>query len=153
MLARSLLCLAIAASCTHEQARHAMLAGEIMSLTGVAGLIGGVLATPHLPPGHGRDLIVGFSIVSAAGILIYAIAEIDDPAAGSPPPESDEQRNHRWAKILTQRAAGAAREHDCDHVRRLEPRIRAYDPEVHDFVLLADPDVVRCLQPAAPEAR
>lgn len=130
-----------------------MLAGEIMSLTGVAGVIGGVLATPHLPPSHGHALIAGFSVVSAAGILAFAIAEIEDPAAGSPAPETDEQRNHRWAKILTQRAAGAAREHDCGRVRRLEPRIRAYDPEVHDFVLLADPEILRCLQSPDPPAR
>jgi hypothetical protein len=153
MLARCLFCLvfAIAAGCTHEQARHAMLAGEIMSVTGVAGLIGGVLATPHTS--HGHDLIVGFSVVSAVGILMYAIGEIEDPAFASATPETDEQRNHRWARILTGRAAGAAREHDCDRVRRLEPRIRAYDPEVHDFVLLADPEVLRCLQPAEPAAQ
>jgi hypothetical protein len=143
MLARCLLCLAIAAGCTHEQSRHAMLAGEIMSLTGVAGLIGGVLASPHTS--HGRDLIVGFSVVSAAGILLYAIGEIEDPAFASPTPENDEQRNHRWAKILTQRAAGAAREGNCDRVRRLEVRVRAYDPELHDFVFLRDPEIARCL--------
>jgi hypothetical protein len=154
MLARCVLCLAFAfaAGCTHEQARHAMLAGEIASLTGVAGLIGGVLATPHVSSGHGHDLIVGFSVVSAADILMYAIGEIEDPAFATPAPETDEQRNHRWARVLTQRAAGAAREHDCDRVRRLEPRIRAYDPEVHDFVLLADPEVVRCLQAPEPPA-
>jgi hypothetical protein len=135
--------LAVCAGCTHGQATTARTAGEIMAITGVAGIIGGVLATRATPRGH--DLVLGFSLVSAAGIVTYAIGELDDPALAAAPPETLEQRHRRWAKILTQRAAGAAREGNCERVRRLELRVRAYDPELHDFVFLRDPEIARCL--------
>lgn len=141
--ARWALCLGACAGCTHAQTTHARTAGEILALTGVAGLIGGALATHATPRGH--DLVLGFSLVSAAGILTYAIGELNDPALAGPPPETLEQRHHRWARILTQRAAGAAREGDCARVRRLELRVRDYDPELHDFVFLRDPEIARCL--------
>jgi len=133
------------AGCTHAQTTHARTAGEIMALTGVAGLIAGALAT-HATP-RGQDLVVGSSLLSGAGILTYAIGELNDPALAGAPPETLEQRHRRWARILTQRAAGAAREGDCARVRRLEPRVRDYDPELHDFVFLRDPEIARCLSP------
>jgi hypothetical protein len=142
MPARWALWLALA-GCTHDQASHARTAGEIMAITGVAGIIGGVLASRATP--HGHDLVVGFSLVSAAGILAYAIGELNDPALAGAPPETLEQRHRPWAKILTQRAAGAAREGNCDRVRRLELLVRDYDPELHDFVFLRDPEIARCL--------
>jgi hypothetical protein len=142
MPARWALWLALA-GCTHEQAGHARTAGEVMAITGVAGIIAGVLVTRATPRGH--DLVLGFSLVSAAGIVSYAIGELNDPAHASAPAETLEQRHRRWAKILTQRAAGAAREGNCDRVRRLELRVRDYDPELHDFVFLRDPEIVRCL--------
>ncbi|TMQ09426.1 MAG: hypothetical protein E6J91_30325 [Deltaproteobacteria bacterium] len=89
--------------------------------------------------------MIGFSVVSGAGIVSYAVGELEDPALTSGPPETIEQRNRRWAKILTQRAAGAAREGNCDRVRRIEVRVRTYDPEIHDFVFLRDPEIARCL--------
>ena len=135
--------LGIAPGCTHGQATHARLAGEVMAITGVVGILGGVLATHVTPRGH--DLVVGFSLLSAAGILTYALGELNDPALAGAPPETLEQRHRRWAKILTQRAAGAAREGNCDRVRRLELRVRDYDPELHDFVFLRDPEIARCL--------
>lgn len=143
MPARWAVWLAVCAGCTHAQATHARTAGEVMALTGVAGIIGGVLATRATPRGH--DLVLDFSLVSAAGIITYAIGELDDPALAAAPPETPEQRHHRWAKILTQRASGAAREGNCERVRRLEIRIRDYDPEIHDFVFLRDPEIARCL--------
>lgn len=114
-----------------------------MSITGVAGIVAGVLVTHATPRGH--DLVLGFSLVSAAGIVTYAIGELNDPALAGAPPETLEQRHRRWAKILTQRAAGAAREGNCARVRRLEIRVRDYDPELHDFVFLRDPEIARCL--------
>jgi hypothetical protein len=114
-----------------------------MALTGVAGIIGGALAARATPRGH--DLVLGFSLLSGAGIVSYAIGELEDPALAGAPPETLEQRHHRWAKILTRRAAGAAREGNCARVRRLEPRVRDYDPELHDFVFLRDPEIARCL--------
>ncbi len=143
MPARWALWVAVCTGCTHAQATHARTAGEVMALTGVAGIVGGVLATRATP--RGRDLVIGFSVLSAAGIVSYAIAALNDPALDGPPPETLEQRHRRWAKILTQRAAGAAREGDCARVRRLELRVRDYDPELHDFVFLRDPEIARCL--------
>ncbi len=135
--------LGIATGCTHARSTHARLAGEVMAITGVAGIVVGVLAS-HATQ-HDDDLVTGFSLLSAAGILTYAIGELDDPARAGAPPETLEQRHRRWAKILTRRAAGAAREGNCDRVRRLELRVRDYDPELHDFVFLRDPEVARCL--------
>jgi hypothetical protein len=143
MTARWLAPLVLAAGCTHAQAPRARLAGEVAALGGVAGMIASVLATAVTP--HGKQLLLGFSIVSGAGIVTYAAGELTDPALAGPPPETLAQRNHRWAKILTERAAGAAREGKCARVRRLEIRVRTYDPEIHDFVLLRDPEIVRCL--------
>lgn len=114
-----------------------------MAIGGVVGIIGGVLATRATPRGH--DIVLAFSFVSAAGIVSYALGELEDPALSAAPPETPEQRNHRWAKILTQRAAGAAREGNCDRVRHLEIRVRDYDPDLHDFVFLRDPEIARCL--------
>jgi hypothetical protein len=141
--------LVLAAGCTHAQSSRARIAGEVASLGGVAGMIAGVLATSVTP--HGKQILLGFSIVSGAGIVTYAVGELGDPALDGPS-ETLAQRNHRWAKILTERAAGAAREGNCARVRRLEARVRSYDPEVHDFVLLRDPEVLRCLEapPVAP---
>ena len=84
--------------------------------------------------------------MSAVGIIGYAIGELGDPTFGGPPPETIAQRNRRWAKILTERAAGAAREGKCARVRRLEIRVHIYDPEIHDFVFMRDPEIARCLE-------
>jgi hypothetical protein len=35
-------------------------------------------------------------------------------------------------------------------VRRLEKRVHLYDREVHDFVFMRDPEIVRCLEPPSP---
>jgi hypothetical protein len=143
MLARCWIWLILAGGCTHTQATHARTAGEVAALGGVAGIITGALLRPVTP--HARDIVIGFSIVSGAGIVSYAVGELNDPAFANEPPETLEQRHRRWAKILTQRAAGAAREGNCDRVRRLEVRVRTYDPEIHDFVFLRDPEIARCL--------
>ncbi|HEU4726415.1 MAG TPA: hypothetical protein VFT22_00940 [Kofleriaceae bacterium] len=148
-MARWVAWLVLTAGCTHAQASRARLAGEVAALGGVAGIIAGVLATSVTP--QGKQIVTGFSILSGAGIVTYAVGELEDPASDGPV-ETLAQRNHRWAKILTERAAGAAREGKCARVRRLEIRVRRYDPDVHDFVLLRDPEVLRCLQsPPAPD--
>jgi len=135
------------ASCTHAQAPRLRMAGEVAALGGIAGLIASVAATRWTD--DARPFIVGFSFVSGAGIVGYAIGELSDPSFAGPPPETIEQRNRRWAKILTERAAGAAREGKCARVRRLEIRVHTYDPEIHDFVFMRDAEIVRCLQSAA----
>lgn len=144
MLARRLLCLTLLASCTHAQAPRVRMAGEVAALGGIAGLITSIIATTVTT--HARPFVVGFSVVSGAGIISYAVGELTDPALAAPPPETVAQRNHRWARILTERAAGAAREGNCARVRRLEVHVRRYDAEIHDFVFMRDPEIIRCLE-------
>ncbi len=132
------------ASCTHAQAPKARLAGEVMSLSGVATLVLGVLTSKysgdHLPEVMG----VG-SVVSAVGITLFAVGDLTDPMRG-PKPESEAQKFQRWAKILTERAGGAAREGRCPRVRRLEKRVNLYSREIHDFVFMRDPAILTCLE-------
>ena len=140
------------AGCTHANAPKARLAGEILSIGGVIGLVGGGLLSRYT--GHTADVLSGFSLMSATGIGLYAAGELTDPQFG-PAPETREHMHRRWAKILTERAAGAAREGNCKRVRRLEKRVDVYNREVHDFVFMRDPEIVRCLEaspsPAAVE--
>jgi hypothetical protein len=37
-------------------------------------------------------------------------------------------------------------------VRKWEPRVRVYDANVHDFVFMRDPEILRCLGPAPAES-
>ena len=87
--------------------------------------------------------------------MTFAIAELSEPPSGGTP-ETRQQMHTRWAKILTERAGGAAREGNCKRVRRLEKRVDVYDREVHDFVFMRDPEIVRCLEtptePGSPDA-
>jgi hypothetical protein len=148
MTARWVACLTlVAAGCTHAQAPRARLAGKIGALGGIAGLVASAAATAATE--DAEPFVFAFSVISAAGIISYAVAELTDPTA-SRPAETLEQRHRRWARILTGRAAGAAREGKCPRVRRLQVRVRQYDAEVHDFVFLRDPEILRCLE--SPEA-
>jgi hypothetical protein len=134
--------LAIAA-CTPAQVPHAKVAAEVMALGGVGGLvavgIGERETSANLAP-----LGVGAAVLSAAGILGWALLELQY-APEEPAPETIAQRNRRWAKILTERASGAARENNCARVKRLEARVHVYDAEIHDFVFMRDQEIVRCL--------
>jgi hypothetical protein len=142
MAARWVACLTLAAAaCTRAQAPRLRLASEIAALGGIAGVIASAAATAATE--DAEPFVAGFSVVSAAGIITYAVSVLSD---AGPPAETVEQRHRRWAKILTERAAGAAREGKCPRVRRLQARVRQYDPEVHDFVFLRDPEILRCLQ-------
>ena len=111
-----------------------------MSLVGVIGLIGSAAATSFADT---HDLVVGFSAMSGIGICTYAVGELSDPPKGAPP-ETETQKLRRWARTLTERAGGAAREGKCARVRRLEKRVHLYDPEVHDFVFMRDPEIQKC---------
>jgi hypothetical protein len=143
-----LLCPAIlTAGCTHSTAPKARLAGEILAISGVVGLIAGALFTPTT--GHTKEVMAGFSIMSGTGIGLFAVGELTDPAPG-PRPETRSETHLRWAKILTQRAGGAAREGNCRRVRRLEKRVNVYNREVHDFVFMRDPEIMRCLEAPPP---
>ena len=91
--------------------------------------------------------MVGASAVSAAGILLYASHELSGPEIVWKQ-ESTTQRHTRWARILTEHAAGAARSGNCARVRKFEPRVRVYDAHYHDFVFMRDPEILRCLSPS-----
>lgn len=136
------------AGCTHAQAPKARMAGEILAISGVVGLIGGALLSRYTSS-HTAEVMGSFSIMSALGITLYAIGEQTDPMTDAVP-ETPEQTHRRWAKILTERAAGAAREGNCMRVQHLEKRVAGYNHDVHDFVLMRDPIIVRCLEAPAP---
>lgn len=143
VIAAAVLC----ASCTHDTAPQARYAGEILSIGGVVGMIGGALLQGEMGDNTGR--VMGtLSLISLVGISLYIAGEQTDP--GLHQQESPEHMYRRWARILTERASGAAREGNCKRVRRLEKRVNVYNREVHDFVLMKDPEIVRCLE-APPE--
>jgi hypothetical protein len=136
------------ASCTHAQAPKARLAGEVLSIAGVTGLVIGALTSKYTGDHLGEVMGVS-SVSSALGITLYAVGDLTDPMRG-PKPETESQKHRRWAKILTERAGGAAREGKCPRVRRLELRVNLYNREIHDFVFMKDPEIVKCLEaPAA----
>ncbi|MBS1121494.1 MAG: hypothetical protein H6Q90_3722 [Deltaproteobacteria bacterium] len=149
-MVRIALCIAVAtAACTPAQAPRARRIGEALALGGVAGLIVTAAATGLAGGADTKGLLIVFSVSSAIGVGTYAAGDLAEP--GGPRPETRTERNHRWAKILTERAAGAAREGRCARVRRLEIRVRTYDPELHDFVFLRDPEIAKCLAGPPPE--
>ncbi len=150
-MVRIALCVALALSaCTPAQAPKARQVGQVLSLAGVAGLVITAATTSILGGANTKALLIGFSATSAVGIGTYAAGDLADP--GGPKPETIPQRNHRWAKILTQRAMGAAREGRCPRVRRLEIRVRIYDPDIHDFVFMRDAEILACLTGASTPA-
>jgi len=133
----------ILTACTPAQVARGKTITEVMALGGVGGMIGvGLVA--HETDANVAPLEGGFSVLSAVGILGWALLDLQFDRG--PEPETLAQTHHRWARILTERAAGAARENQCKRVRHIEPRVRVYDPELHDFVFMRDPEIVRCLQ-------
>lgn len=145
---RGLVLTLVLASCTHAQAPKARLAGEILAITGVAGLITGALTSKYSGD-HLGEIMGAASLTSALGITLFAIGDLTDPMRG-PKPETEDQKFRRWAKILTERAGGAAREGRCPRVRRLEKRVNLYNREVHDFVFMKDPEILKCLEAPPP---
>jgi hypothetical protein len=135
------------AGCTPEQAPAMRTSGKVMSLGGVAGIVGAAFATNLTDKAN--EMMIGFEVISAVGILTYAYAELTWPRVHHVQ-ETPEQRHHRWARILTERAAGAARESRCARVRRLEVRVQKYDRVIHDVVFMKDPEILKCL--GAPES-
>lgn len=136
-------------ACTPAQSPAARGVGKVMAVGGVVGLAASAAASGVAET---RELVTGFSVISAVGIITYAVGELSDPPKGRAP-ETEQHKLRRWARILTGRASGAAREGNCPRVRRLERRVNLYDREVHDFVFMRDPEIVRCLEgEAAPPA-
>jgi hypothetical protein len=149
-LGASLCALALGA-CTPAQAPAVRSSGMVMALGGVAGIVGSAFAAGVTDQAH--EMLIGFEVISAVGVLSYAYAELTWPRVQYIHEETLEQRHHRWAKILTERAAGAARLGRCARVRRLEVRVQKYDPVLHDGVFLKDPEILRCLAaPVSPDA-
>ncbi|MBA3392311.1 MAG: hypothetical protein H0T89_06690 [Deltaproteobacteria bacterium] len=145
-MARSLVCsawlLVACAACQPARSTQVRHTGMVMSIGGVGGIIGSALASPYSR--HSDELMLASSAISAAGILLFAAHELSGPEVVYKR-ETLERKHHRWAKVLTEHAAGAARIGNCARVRKFEPRVRVYDPEVHDFVFMRDPEILRCL--------
>lgn len=137
------------AGCTARQAPVARTVGKVLSVGGVLGLVGSALGARFT--GHGQELLIGFSVISGVGIGTYAAGDLSQPDIVYKQ-ETLPQRHHRWAKILTERAAGAARDGRCARVRRLEARVHRYDAAVHDVIFMRDPEILRCLGQPAPES-
>ncbi len=140
----------LSCACAPRHAPVARRTGQVAALVGVGGLIATAAASRYVE--DDGAMMGGFSVMSGGGIVLFAIGELSEPPRGFAP-ETLEERHRRWAKILTERAAGAARDGRCPRVRRLEKRVDVYDREVHDFVFMRDPAIVRCLAlvPAAVE--
>ena len=138
------------AGCTPEQAPAMRTSGKVMALGGVAGIVGAAFAT--ILTDKANEMMIGFEVISAVGILTYAYAELTWPRVHHVQ-ETPAQRHHRWARILTERAAGAARESRCARVRRLEVRVQQYDRVIHDVVFMKDPEILKCFgAPGSPES-
>jgi hypothetical protein len=137
------------AGCSREHAPKARTAGKIMSITGVAGLIVTAFAAGYLGDAT-RPTVMGLSTLSSIGIGTYAAGELGEPAQTE---ETTTERHHRWARVLTERAYGYARDGRCHRVRHIETRVRVYDRDFHDFVFMRDSEIQKCLAapPAEPE--
>lgn len=112
----------------------ASIAG-VVGLTTSAGLSGEADTT---------DFVAAFSLISLAGIVIYATGELTDPTFNVRE-ESTEEKYMRWARILTERCFRYAREGNCRRVRRVEPRVLFYDRVFHDTVFMGDPEIAKCM--------
>jgi hypothetical protein len=143
----TLLALALAA-CTPAQAPAMRTTGKWMALGGVAGIVAAAFATNLTDKAN--EMMIGAEAISVAGILSYAYAELTWPPTQYLE-EPLEQKHNRWARILTERASGAAREGRCARVRRLEVRVQRYDRVVHDLVFMKDPEILKCLSSTPPE--
>jgi len=118
----------------------------IMALAGVATIITAAAISGRSK--YADELMVGGSAISAAGIVLYAAHEMSGTETVYVQ-ESTERKHARWARILTDHAAGAARSGNCAPVRKFEPRVRVYDANYHDFVFMRDPEILRCLSPSS----
>jgi hypothetical protein len=74
---RSLLCALALTACSPATAPKARLAGEIMSLGGVAGIVAGASLTGV--SSHAKDGVYVFSVVTLIGMITYAIGDLSGP--------------------------------------------------------------------------
>ena len=141
-MVRAVALVCLLGACTPAQAPVARKVGKWTSLGGVTGLVAMAFAAPYVD--NDPYVISAFSVLSAIGIAVFAAGDLSRPA---PIKEPIEERNHRWAEILTERAGTAAREGNCLRVRRLEIKVRGYDREVHDYTFMRDPAIQKCMAP------
>jgi hypothetical protein len=146
-LAAALVTLAVSA-CLPAHAPATRKIGMITSITGVLGMMATAVVQRYA---DSDEALTVFTTMSAGGILVFAVGELSMPPKG-PRPETETEKHRRWARILTERASGAAREGRCPRVRRLEKRVNVYDREVHDFVFMRDARIVECLTGTPPIA-
>jgi hypothetical protein len=146
-MARYALVLVLLASCAPARSKTVGRVSMVMAITGVAGIVSAAAASRYTS--HSDEMMIGASALSAAGILMYAAHELSEPEVVYKR-ETRTERHSRWARILTEHAAGAARMGNCAPVRKFEPRVRVYDANIHDFVFMRDPEILRCLAPGEP---
>lgn len=137
----------VSTACRPAHAPTARRVGMVTSIAGVIGLMATAVVQGYTTKTD--DMLTGFSLLSAGGIVVFAAGELSQPERGMRR-ETEREKFSRWAKILTSRAAGAAREGRCPRVRRLEKRVNVYDREVHDFVFMRDAAILTCLGAASP---
>lgn len=113
----------------------------VASIGGVVGLTAGAAASAVAET---DQIVAVFSLISAVGIGLYAAGELTDPHY-EVRVETTEEKHHRWARILTERAFRYAREGNCPRVRRVEKRVNFYDREFHDFVFMRDEAITKCM--------
>lgn len=148
-MVRVALLVVVLGACTPAQAPTARKVGKVLAIGGVSGLILGSTAT-YLLDDRTRPFLVAFSIGTTIGIFTYAAGELSVPAQIE---ETIPERNQRWARILTDRALGYARDgHSCYRVRHIETRVRVYDRVLHEGVFMRDPAIQKCLAKPAPDA-
>lgn len=134
------------AACLPQHAPAARRVGMVASVAGVVGLMATAALQSYVRP---DEMLAAFSVMSGGGIVLFAMGELGQPPKG-PRQETESEKHSRWARILTERASGAAREGRCPRVRRLEKRVNVYDREVHDFVFMRDAAILKCLDGALP---
>ncbi|MBA3499178.1 MAG: hypothetical protein M4D80_29075 [Myxococcota bacterium] len=140
-----LLVVLVSMGCAPARSKAVGRTGMVMSIAGVVGIIASAAASSST--NHSDEMMFGSSAVSAIGILVYAAHELSGPEIVYRQ-EDPVSKHMRWARILTEHAAGAARTGNCARVRKFEPRVRVYDSNYHDFVFMKDPEILRCLSPA-----
>lgn len=148
-MTRYALFLVLLVGCHPARSKTVGRTGMVMALAGVAGIIASAAASPYTS--HADEMMIGAEAMSAAGIMLYAAHELSGPDIVYKQ-ETPERRYARWARVLTEHAAGAARNGNCARVRKFEPRVRVYDANYHDFVFMRDPEILRCLAPATEPA-
>lgn len=74
---RSLLCVLALTACSPATAPKARLAGEIMSLGGVVGIVTSASLTGV--SSYAKDTVYVFSVVTLVGMITYAIGDLSGP--------------------------------------------------------------------------